>query len=953
MAAANTTLLASYSFDSGLLCNTQGWTTVDRTTTTTVFWHVDDFAGANDHPSDNYAPLVGARSLWCGARASLVDETCTYLLLPGYGNNWNQAWQTKQCIPVAGDLDVSFLMELDTEQNYDGVRLEYTVDCNASFSDWTLIDGGIGEWDGIQTLSHSASYVVGSGPVRVRLRFFSDGGFSDQDGNYDSHGGPVVIDNLAVEGLAMETFEDESVGATASNEWESVVNPGYGNYLALFPGVTLVQESVCAKNLSCVWAAISGSTETYACGGFPQQAAVPKGNDDGLYINNEIWSPWIPISGAGSRADLSFDVYRDLPIPQLVFYTWGVRAKVNGCATTWRSRGLVYFGTEKDWVRAVFPFGDLVDWPGATHIQVALGVFDRCGTSCGPFGSGLCHSHAPLFDNVRVYRADIDGPVFSTRDIDMFQDTFPTDGTDTGIGRADAALSITSASSPTILPGDSARVIVRDPITATGGNPSGLESDVLGGANGDKASYIYVNVSDNGVFNPAKSGAVLSGGARYPFKDTVMADSRTWTRIQCWLRVVGTSTFVVDLNDNLFQAGDVVSFFFGATNTLGETSYCSGSALDYVQSDIELAAETASEFSILPVSGNGTSDSNVLYVDGMDGRGGQEFWDIAFAQLGKFADRYDVRGPTSNVSNRPGSRVTDAAQQLDDNYKVIFWDTGDLSQTIGDGTVAGGKTNDYAMLNAFLGGTSKGIYLCGDDLPSSLNAAAGASAVTFRTTFVTYSMTSTDHRPAYGVAPAGTPAPGGMFAGETWVIHGGCPLLNDFDVITPTASTVMASTYGTNGANNGAEISKITGTARVLLGGYSFIYIRDDEANGVLDRTEHMRRILIHLDGAQNPPVGADLIASNHLEQNYPNPFNPQTTIAFSLKARSRVRIDVFDVTGAHVRTLVDENRAAGSYTDVRWDGTNDVNQPVASGVYWYRLVSGSYAESRKMVLLK
>jgi len=53
------------------------------------------------------------------------------------------------------------------------------------------------------------------------------------------------------------------------------------------------------------------------------------------------------------------------------------------------------------------------------------------------------------------------------------------------------------------------------------------------------------------------------------------------------------------------------------------------------------------------------------------------------------------------------------------------------------------------------------------------------------------------------------------------------------------------------------------------------------------------------------------------------------------------------------VRTLVDERRPAGSYTDVRWDGTNDVNQPVASGVYWYRLVAGSYTEARKMVLLK
>ena len=74
------------------------------------------------------------------------------------------------------------------------------------------------------------------------------------------------------------------------------------------------------------------------------------------------------------------------------------------------------------------------------------------------------------FDNVRVYRVDIVGPVWSTRDVDMFQDTFPSDGSDTGIGRADAALSITPSASHTILPGDSVRVVVSDPITEDSGD---------------------------------------------------------------------------------------------------------------------------------------------------------------------------------------------------------------------------------------------------------------------------------------------------------------------------------------------------------------------------------------------------------------------------------------------------------------------------------------------------
>ena len=312
-----------------------------------------------------------------------------------------------------------------------------------------------------------------------------------------------------------------------------------------------------------MWSAIKGSSETYACGGFPSQKAVPKGNASGQYLNAEIWSPSIPLTGTGSVVNLQFSVYRDMELDGLIFYMWDVRTtSLTGCADRWKSRGFTYFGAQKDWLTNNFPVGDLLNL-AAPEMQVRLAIKDLCGLWCGVFGcGGCCHSHAPLLDNVRVYRVDINGPVWSTRDIDMFQDTFPADGTDTGIGRADAALSITPSASPTIMPGDSSRIIVSDPITAVvGTNPSGLATDNLGGANGDKACYLWVNVSDNGVFNPAKSGAILSGGAPYPYKDTVVLGGNTWTRIQCWLRVVSTSTFVVDLNDNLFQAGDVIRFF--------------------------------------------------------------------------------------------------------------------------------------------------------------------------------------------------------------------------------------------------------------------------------------------------------------------------------------------------------------------------------------------------------
>ncbi len=83
------------------------------------------------------------------------------------------------------------------------------------------------------------------------------------------------------------------------------------------------------------------------------------------------------------------------------------------------------------------------------------------------------------------------------------------------------------------------------------------------------------------------------------------------------------------------------------------------------------------------------------------------------------------------------------------------------------------------------------------------------------------------------------------------------------------------------------------------------------------------------------------------LEQNYPNPFNPVTDIQFSLPEPANVRLDVFNVLGQKVATLLDENLPAG-YHRVEWDAGS-----YASGVYLYRIQAGTFTDTRKMVLLK
>jgi hypothetical protein len=83
------------------------------------------------------------------------------------------------------------------------------------------------------------------------------------------------------------------------------------------------------------------------------------------------------------------------------------------------------------------------------------------------------------------------------------------------------------------------------------------------------------------------------------------------------------------------------------------------------------------------------------------------------------------------------------------------------------------------------------------------------------------------------------------------------------------------------------------------------------------------------------------------LHQNYPNPFNPSTKIAFKVRETGFTSLKVYDVTGKEVTTLVNEKKEAGEYV-AEFDARS-----MASGVYFYRLHSGGFTTSKKMLLLR
>jgi hypothetical protein len=85
---------------------------------------------------------------------------------------------------------------------------------------------------------------------------------------------------------------------------------------------------------------------------------------------------------------------------------------------------------------------------------------------------------------------------------------------------------------------------------------------------------------------------------------------------------------------------------------------------------------------------------------------------------------------------------------------------------------------------------------------------------------------------------------------------------------------------------------------------------------------------------------------------NVPNPFNPSTTIPFTIPSAGRVTITIYGVSGARVRTLVNQEYQPGQHS-VLWDGKNDAGWTVGSGVYLARLAHGSEVQSRKLVVTK
>ncbi|HET6347723.1 MAG TPA: FlgD immunoglobulin-like domain containing protein [Candidatus Krumholzibacteria bacterium] len=730
--------------------------------------------------------------------------------------------------------------------------------------------------------------------------------------------------------------------------WTSHDLSGRGDFAGLFSGDGVVQGSQ-IPNLTKLWGFFQNSTEFYACGGYPTQQAVPHVNMSGQYLHNEIWSPAITITpGSCTAMNLAFDVYEDLPLDNLVYYTWGIRVFDSGVWSPWYSGG-EYLGDDRRWHRQTFNIDESVIpggiSPTATQVQVSLGAIDHCDTQCGVLGTGACHSDAPLFDNVELTAPS--GPGFTVKLADLFQDSFSDDGTLAGVVRIDP-------------PGKSAVSIRVSSICGLAPDATDVTKDA-----------VYLFVKDL----TGKSGVTIQhSGPLYPVVTTPALTG--WTTIR--MNHVSDDIYEGDVNDALYTPGDMVEFFFGAEDSGFNWRYWS--QFTGTTPTMATAAAQPCEMTCLPTPGR-----TRLYVNGVDGDDDHLFYDSYFSSIGwtGLVDRYDIRDPLNPDSGLRG-RVANVAVQLG-GYDTMMWGSGDaLGSTIGDGL--NGSGDDYAAIEEFLDTHigPVGLLIEGNNVFEQLSKSiinGSPSAVLFRTVYLPQPGTGLPCHLGIAVNPTiigympntifqGPPFP----IGTPWSF----PAMSDgycFDVISGvsvdtecemtfenlgTAYCAVVRNKGVTTANNDPITTFMSTVAYKRIGTVLGVPVgpaRTSMSGGVPTRDYFLSKILQDMGVLVSDPVAVKPGpggVGTLLEQNYPNPFNPDTAIRFFIKSAGTVSLVVYDSRGQRVRTLVNGFQSPRSDgIEVKWDGRDDQGTSVSSGIYFCKLVAGSDTQVRKMMLLK
>jgi hypothetical protein len=617
----------------------------------------------------------------------------------------------------------------------------------------------------------------------------------------------------------------------------------------------------------------------------------------------------------------------------------------------------------------------------------------------------------PYVDRTRIGRITLTGPVID-EGIDArwaaAQDAFPTvlhpevppavgehflpstDRFGTAAFSAGSDLTRNPYFSENFVTADSIKVYVGDVRGAGGVTAVEWYGTIVKGPHHGKAPPPWT-VGANGFFQVPAEPVRLSGGS-------ILEDF--------WF---------VDLDDFYFRGGDVLHYVWFAEDALGGMSSLPV-GLTNIPTSVEEAQEATRgmyEVSFLPTIdwdpgylariasddhgdleptptelANSSQANCILYVQFVNTR--RRSGDVnrtsfmhtldALGYRG-FYDVYDHTG-LGNTNNQLGGRAT--IQQAE-GYNLIMYDTGNSSSTVvvPDGSdfdsekidqlgwfqdwLAQASTSEAGVATLWMIGSNfvqtrstnalysveMGIVLNSNDQALNANPdVLGVDNFTFDQ--------------GAGSAPV-------AFTGDEYSLNGGCPVIRNYDGYGTTGSAAATHVYrdpvtGTTGDAGIVMNSSADNNWNTIAQSHPWFDIRDLSGGGapipLTPQKILMGKILtgvLPVTCQQTPDPSTDVPDTDELDmlpnvtalyQNIPNPFNPMTRIEFDLARDGQVSLKVYDVAGRLVRTLVNRPMER-KHHEVVWDGLDNAGVAASSGIYFYRLETTDFTDTRKMVVLR
>ncbi len=997
----------------------QGWIGVDHTDLSN-YWQLSTFCASNldgDGSSGGAGDGPGNVAYWCGQTA---EQQPLWVAAPGYGNNWNEVIEWTATVdesggPVAQTVQLSFAFNHESEAGYDFFTVQYDS-AGVLIPLYTIAGESSFTAPGVQYPAEVPAAPIQftggdyGGPngdqIRLLFRFTSDGGWSDEGGILPTDCGAVQVDDVLV------IYEDGSGTQSSfsdfdnSNHWTPLLPPFVGDFSALYGGITdldpcrgadgyvvgFLDVGQCPRNgrnnfgqTPCQVATPGGLTVFNVNYGVPGSFVVNYTGgltNNQLDLNNGVWSPEIEWDLPGPEDDgafvvgakLRFDVWRDLPPNNGMFYSWSVRSRDSaGVWTQLRNRNLVYWGDNPtEWQSREVDVSDLLALD-RDRVQIELKVLDISQI----FGPPILATPSPFYDNVALYKYEIGGPVITSRNRDLFQDSFPQSGqTDFSslAGRQNAAIRLdmasdTHVSDTIIVPGDSIvcdvnALIPGSTITAVGMN--------------------YV-IDQNPVFDDARDpiagGTTMAGGV---FGSRVMGTvvgqpTGTENRFFFDMPDGGNHQIPVPAGSRVFFPGDRLRYYLWATDDSGRSTTLpvNTSAFDLGQM---MGATYDRRFTVraLPLVLDTAGDGpKILLINDVGFGDDEAALDLALRQsesMFESFDRYNVMDPGAFLSTgigTPGAHGA-TANQLSRYEAIVYLGGSQSNGTLLAPGFFNYKGDDLGVLTSWFNQSGdRALAIFGDNVSSSILSDNPGSGPNFVQSILGVDVIDGDVRADIDnqLAPRVQPTISVPCFGQSYVAYGGCQNIQTFDNIDALPGAVRAHElldlvgvpYSGTGRAGSVYWDRTVGVDRkqTVVFPYSFLSIRSNVnagalPGGVSPRSRLLGDVLSYCFAQPlfGEPTDAPATAPFAKLSNAPNPFNPRTTFKLTLGVRDHASVHVYNLRGELVKVLQEGVLDAGAH-DLIWDGRDDRGIGVASGVYVVKALTNGREINEKTVLLK